>query len=288
MHAESRQLLIPATELVPQHRIHALITNPQGKHTVLCMHGLTRNARDFDFLSQQLMPDYRIVALDMPGRGLSDSLANPAHYHYGTYVADTFIALEQLGISRVHWVGTSMGGIIGMMVANTAPALLASLTLNDIGCLIPASGLSRILSYAGVVCEFETRSEAEAAMRQNCAPFGIPSEMHWQHLLTHGITQQAGKFRFAYDPLITASFPKNTPLEDVNLWPLWDKVKAIPTLLLRGESSDILTRETASLMQAQHSQLRFEEISGCGHAPSLMSKQQKALIHEWIRAFGKQ
>jgi pimeloyl-ACP methyl ester carboxylesterase len=284
MNFESRLIAIPASEFVPAHRLHALVWNSDAIQTVLLMHGLTRNARDFDFLAETLSKDCRVIALDMPGRGLSDGLNEPAHYHYGTYVTDTLNALFQLGVSRTHWIGTSMGGIIGMMLANAAPQIIQTLTLNDIGCMIPANGLSRILSYAGVNTCFATRIDAEAAMRQNCAPFGITDERHWQHLFKHGIREHVGGFSFTYDPAITASFPKDKPIQDVNLWALWEKIQPIPTLLLRGESSDILTRETALSMKEQHPQLQFEEISGCGHAPALMNDQQKALIQNWIRA----
>jgi pimeloyl-ACP methyl ester carboxylesterase len=284
MQYETRRLSIAETQLAPAHQIHAQIWNPASGNAVLCMHGLTRNAHDFDFLAERLSQDYCVIALDMPGRGQSDAFSDKMHYHYGVYLADTLSALAQLGLSSVHWLGTSMGGIIGMMAANAAPQMIRSLTLNDIGCLIPAGGLSRILSYAGVHTRFATQDEAEQMMRRNCLPFGIPSDDHWQHLFKHGIVQDEEGFRFAYDPNITASFRGEKPTQDVNLWPLWEKVKPIPTLLLRGESSDILTHETALSMQAEHPKLHYETIKDCGHAPALMSEEQKSLIHHWISA----
>ncbi len=279
---QQRRITIAASEYVPAHTLTAHLWHAESDETVLCMHGLTRNSRDFDFLAEALLPRYRVVALDMPGRGGSDVLASALHYHYGTYLADTLSALSQLGMSRVHWVGTSMGGILGMMACAAAPGLVASMVLNDIGCLIPASGLSRILSYAGSGELYATRGEAEAALRRNCEPFGIVSEHHWQHLFTHSIIERDGRFGFAYDANITALLPKDKPVEDVNLWALMDSVKSVPTLLLRGEKSDILLRDTARAMQAQHPQLHFEELAGCGHAPALMDETQTALIKRWL------
>jgi pimeloyl-ACP methyl ester carboxylesterase len=257
--------------------------NPDAQETVLCVHGLTRNGRDFDFLAQRLSSRYHVISVDMPGRGKSQWLPEATLYNYATYIADLQFLLAVLAIPRLHWVGTSMGGILGMMMANAAPGLLQTLTLNDVGCVIPAAGLKRILSYAGVRMQFATLEEAQAALRENCRPFAIPSEMHWQHLFAHSIVKaDDGSFRLAYDPAIVSGVAPVGEIADVNLWATWDGVSKVPTLLIRGEQSDILLHDTALQMQSLHPRLGYQQIAGAGHAPSLMDEAQIALIEDWL------
>lgn len=257
--------------------------NPQAPETVVCVHGLTRNSRDFDFLAATLSTRYRVICPDIAGRGKSDPLADPAQYHYLTYLSDMQHLLASLGLKRVHWVGTSMGGIIGMMMAGALPGLIQSMTLNDIGCLIPAAGLKRIFSYAGVNTSFPDRASAESALRTNMATFGITDEAHWRHIFEHSLLAGPdGMIRMAYDPLITSGFPKPDAVADVNLWAAWDAVKPLPTLLLRGEHSDILTRETALQMREMHPSLTLHEIPATGHAPMLMQGEQIKLLADWL------
>lgn len=274
---------IPASETVPAHKLACYEWGSRSNpNHVVCVHGLTRNGRDFDFLAHALSKNFHVICPDIAGRGASGRLPAAA-YNYATYVSDMVQLLKQLELPQVHWIGTSMGGIIGMTLATTAPTLLRSLTLNDIGCLIPAQGLKRILSYAGVSMEFATRAEAEAALRINCKPFGIPSEEHWQHLFAHSlITTVDGKTSFAYDPNIISSMPKADAVEDANMWGLMDGLSKLKTLLIRGEISDILTRETAMEMQTKHPALTYHEIKDTGHAPALMAEDQINLIGNWL------
>jgi pimeloyl-ACP methyl ester carboxylesterase len=246
-----------------------------SKQTVLCVHGLTRNGRDFDFLASALAPDYRVIAFDVAGRGKSERLSNPADYNYATYLADTTYLINKLGLHKIHYIGTSMGGIIGMMLVGNIPGLIKSLTLNDIGCLVPAAGLKRITQYVGAT-EFESRAAAEAELRARCAPYGIKDELCWQNLFKHSIEEiPGGRVRLAYDPAIIDNLKKPlVPITDVNLWGFWPKITAIPTLVLRGKSSDILPHKTAIRMQRLHPDLRLLEIDNVGHAPALMDAQQ--------------
>jgi len=276
---------IPASETVPAHKIAAyewgMRSNPNH---VICMHGLTRNGRDFDYLANALAKNFHVICIDMPGRRLSDTLP-PSGYNYSTYLADTLFTLSKLELFNVHMVGTSMGGIIGMTLTNTAPGLIRSLTLNDIGCMIPAQGLKRILSYAGVNMIFSSRAEAEAALRNNCKTFGIRNEEDWQHFIAHSlVTKQDGTTTFAYDPAITAGFPKADAVEDTNMWGLWEGLSKVKTLLIRGAESDILTRETALQMKEKHTALTLYEVAGAGHAPALMAKDQIDVIENWLLA----
>lgn len=259
--------------------------NPNASRTVLCVHGLTRNGRDFDYLAQRLAKDYRVLCPDIAGRGMSERLKDASGYNNVAYVADVVFMLASLGISKVHWIGTSMGGIMGMMAANSNPGLIDRLVLNDIGCVIPASGLARIRDIADFPASYDDRAKAEKAFRQRCQHFGIRDESEWQHLLKYGLEERGGRIYFTYDPAIfSIGFSKDTPLVDVNLWPLWEAVSALPVLLIRGMESDILLHETAVEMQSRHPQFTLHEIAGVGHAPALMEDGQMAVIEGWLGA----
>jgi len=260
--------------------------NDNAPRTVLCVHGLTRNGRDFDFLSRALVENYRVICPDMPGRGESDWLANPLGYNYPAYVADMGFIIKSLGLTQVDWVGTSMGGIIGMMMANAVPGLIRALVLNDIGCVLSAAGIKRIMSYPASKNPCPSRAEAEATMRERCATFGIREEAHWQHMFTYGLQEKNGCWRAAYDPAIMAAYStdrdKEAAVADLDLWGLWEAVTKIPVLLIRGAESDLLSRETALAMQSRHPNLTLREIPGCGHAPALMEDSQIMMVKDWL------
>jgi pimeloyl-ACP methyl ester carboxylesterase len=274
----------PKTETVPAHGLACWRWGNPNLPTVFCVHGLTRNARDFDFLASALSDRYCIISPDMPGRGKSTWLKDPASYNYATYIGDVTFLLTALKLSRVHWIGTSMGGIIGMMLANTLPGVMASLTLNDIGCNVSAAGLKRISNYAGGIPIFANRAEAENALRANMSTFGITEDRHWQHVFEHSIVSAGdGSFYFAYDPAIMTTFPKGDEVKDIDLWKLWDAIKLLPVLLIRGAASDLLTRETALQMKNTHPNLTLHEVANAGHAPSLMDEPSIQLIKQWIQ-----
>jgi pimeloyl-ACP methyl ester carboxylesterase len=252
--------------------------------TVVCVHGLTRNGRDFDFLSRALAGRYQVLCPDLPGRGQSDWLSDAKAYSHATYLAGIRHVLQQLNVANPYWIGTSLGGIVGMMAANRFPGFLRGLALNDIGCVVSAVGIRRISSYAGANIGYASRTEAELAFRERAAPFNIRDEAHWQHLFAHGFQQTpAGRIRFAYDPAIMpADAPPPDTVVDINLWPMWEAVQAIPVLLVRGAESDILTHETAAEMLSRHPRLTLHEITGTGHAPTLMEASQIALVRDWL------
>jgi len=257
--------------------------DPNARRTLLCVHGLTRNGRDFDVLAQAICGEYRVLCPDMPGRGDSEWLKEPQGYNYPAYAADIFYMLDALNITRLDWLGTSMGGILGMMAANLRPGLIGALALNDIGCIVSAAGLARILAYAGSSPVFHSRAEAEAALRERCAPFGIREEAHWQQLFAHSFQELPdGTLRFACDPAILASLPPDSGSKDIDLWPLWEKVREIPVLLLRGAQSDLLSHDTALAMQTRHPALTLHEIPETGHAPALMAQEQIEMVKQWL------
>lgn len=260
--------------------------DPRATRTVLCVHGLTRNGRDFDFLAEALRQDYQVLCPDMAGRGKSAWLPVSQLYTNPQYLADIFYILKELHIAKVTWIGTSMGGILGMMAANTAPGLIDALVLNDIGCVIPASGLARIRDIADMPTLFDDYASADRAFRKRCQHFGIKDEAHWQHLLKYGVEQVDCQWRFTYDPAIfAAGFSKDTPLEDVNLWPLWEAITKMPVLLIRGADSDILLSSTAQEMEKRHPRLERLEVPQCGHAPTLLEETQIKSIQGWMKTY---
>lgn len=220
----------------------------------------------------------------MPGRGESSWLSDPMLYNYQTYLADLQYLLKSQGITAVHWVGTSMGGILGMMAASAMPGMIQSLVLNDIGCVIPKEGLKRILSYAGVKMVFNSRAEAETNLRTSMEPFGVNDEKQWRHIFAHSLKEtEDGKIRLNYDPKIITPLAPDKEIEDIDLWAFWPAVLPIPTFIIRGENSDILTYQTMLAMFLSHERSIFQEIKNTGHAPMLMDAAQIELIENWLR-----
>nr|WP_314074962.1 alpha/beta hydrolase [uncultured Roseococcus sp.] len=252
---------------------------PVSGRPVVCVHGLTRNGRDFDALAQALAAQgRRVICPDVPGRGISDWLPDGALYAVPTYVAALVPLLTQLG--EYDWVGTSMGGLIGMGLCAIPGVGLQRMVLNDIGPFVPVASLERIRDYLDAFPEFGSLAELEAQLRRVHAPFGPLSDAEWAHLARHSARVTAGgRFVLHYDPAIAA--PMANPLSDVDLWPLWEHVARRPVLVLRGESSDLLLAETAARM-GQSPGVRVETIAGCGHAPALMDPAQIGLILRFL------
>lgn len=251
---------------------------------LVCVHGLTRNSRDFDYLAQHLASKYRIIAVDIAGRGRSDLLTHKTEYHYGTYVADMVELLQQLNLSQVEWVGTSMGGLIGMLIAARYPHLIRKMVMNDIGPFIPASTLIRIGKYVGIYPHFADMKAAEKHLRMILAPFGIQKDEDWAYLTAHSVWEaKEGGYHLAYDPSIADVFKikGEAALEDVSWWPVWDQVTC-DTLLLRGALSDALLPETARKMQLTGPRAHTVEFPGIGHAPALMESSQIEVVASWL------
>jgi pimeloyl-ACP methyl ester carboxylesterase len=262
--------------------------NSNPNQIVLCVHGLTRNARDFDFLGTALAANYTVICPDMPGRGKSDWLKDTKLYNYDTYMAAVNALLQSLGNPSVHWIGTSLGGILGMRYAAEQPMAVSSLLLNDVGAVIPLEGLKRINEYVGICMNFAGREEAENYLRTIFAHFGISDSRHWHHLLEHSFQQLSnGEYQFAYDPGILDPLRDQARLltmtEDLLLWGWWDVITA-PILILRGEKSDILTKEIAAEMLARRPQAKQIVIPHVGHAPALMADSQIEIVQGWLKS----
>jgi len=268
------------------HRIHYTDWgDPGAERIVICVHGLTRNSRDFDDLARALAPDFRVVCPDIAGRGRSDWLYAKEDYGYPQYCADMTALIARVtagGKPRaIHWVGSSMGGIIGMLLASRPNSPIVRLVLNDVGTVIPKAALERIGAYVGQDPRFRTIEELEAMLRIVCAPFGPLTDAQWRHLAETGAKQHDdGSWGLRYDPGIAIPFLKG-PLADVDLWSYWDTV-ACPTLLLRGAESDLLTHDAAAQMSQRGPRPRIVEFAGIGHAPMLMAADQIAVVRNFL------
>jgi len=268
------------------HRVHYTDWgNPAAESIVICVHGLTRNCRDFDFLAQALLPEFRVVCPDVAGRGQSDWLHAKEDYAYPQYCADMTALIARVTAGgkprRICWVGTSMGGIIGMLLASRPKSPIAKLVLNDVGIHIPRAALERIGSFVGKDPRFKTLEELEAMMRIVSAPFGPLTEAQWRHLSTTGAKQhEDGSWGMRYDPGIGVPFQKG-PLADVDLSQFWDNI-ACPTLLLRGANSDLLLKDTALAMTQRGPRPRLVEFEGVGHAPMLMAEDQIKVVRDFL------
>ena len=257
----------------------------ENPKVLVCVHGLTRSGRDFDFLAQALAADYRVVCPDVVGRGRSDWLRNKSLYALPQYCADMTALLARLNVETVHWVGTSMGGLIGMALASQPETPITRLVLNDVGPVITAVSLERIGTYLGAAPRFDSIEQAEAFVRFVSATFGSFSNEQWRHLTVH-VTRTAadGKVEFAYDPGIAQSFREMLAAsdgKDIELWPLYDGI-ACPTLLLRGETSDLLTHDAALQMAGRGPRASLVEVPGVGHAPMFMDAAQVAPVRKFL------
>ena len=268
------------------HRIHYTEWgDPGAQRIVICAHGLTRNARDFDDLARALLPDFRVVCPDIAGRGKSDWLLAKEDYAYPQYCADMTALIARVTAGgeprHIHWVGTSMGGIIGMLLASRPNTPIEKLVLNDVGAVIPKAALERIGAYVGMDPRFKSYREMEAYVRIACAPFGPLTDAQWRHLTEHGAKQYAdGSWGMCYDPAIGIPFQQG-PIADVDLWQYYDAISC-PTLLLRGAQSDLLARDTALSMARRGPRPRLVEFEGIGHPPMLMAPDQVRVVRDFL------
>ena len=251
--------------------------------TVVCVHGLTRNGRDFDHLARVLAEERRVICPDIVGRGLSDPLTDPEHYALPTYVGHMVQLLSGLGLDEVDWVGTSMGGLIGMGVAAMEASPIRRLVLNDVGPFLPKIALERINIYLGLDLRFASLDALEAHLREIHAGFGPLTDAEWRHLAEYSAARREdGRFGLNYDQRLGQPM-KTGPIEDVELWPVWDQIRC-PVLVLRGISSDLLLAETAAEMTRRGPRAEVVEVDGTGHAPALMAKDQIAIVSSWLKA----
>jgi pimeloyl-ACP methyl ester carboxylesterase len=247
----------------------------------VCVHGLTRNARDFDPLAEALAArGFRVLAVDVAGRGRSSWLADPKDYVVPHYVGHLARFLALLGLAAVDWIGTSMGGIIGMGLAAAEGSPIRRLVLNDIGPLVPREALLQIQTYLGIDLAFASIEEVEQHLRMVHTGFGRLEDHQWRHLAEHGSRRSGEGWRLHYDPAIRIPYADLTGA-DIDLWPIWDEI-GCPTLVLRGAESALLTEATAAEMQRRGPKPTIVTIPEAGHAPALMAPDQIDIILRWL------
>jgi pimeloyl-ACP methyl ester carboxylesterase len=277
--------------------------------TVICAHGLTRNGRDFDFLAAELSSRYRVICPDIAGRGDSDWLQKKSEYGFALYQSDAALLMARISAPgrsltarwrrlvaddemQFDWVGTSMGGLIGMMLAAQAGSPIRRLVLNDVGPLVPWAALRRLKAHVGKAATFPTLADAESYVRDVCATFGPLTDKQWRHLAIHSVRRNGKEgYSLAYDPAISslsaggefASLIGPQVMRGIDLWSVWDKVQC-PTLVLRGAQSDMLLAKTAQEMTHRGPKAQVVEFANVGHAPALMSRDQIGVISSFLAA----
>jgi pimeloyl-ACP methyl ester carboxylesterase len=269
------------------HRLHYTdwgdAANPRA---VICVHGLTRNCRDFDMLAAALQDKLRVISVSIAGRGQSDWLPNPEDYGYPQYMADMNALIARVtatGTSDIAWIGTSMGGMLGLLLAALPNTPIRRLVLNDVGTVIPKASMARIGTYVGKDPRFASLDETEQYVRKVSAPFGPLTDAQWRHLTEHNAKQfDDGRWGMNYDPAIALPFRKAMD-RDIVLWKQYDAVRC-PTLLLRGAESDLLLRDTALEMTQRGPKPKLIEFAGIGHAPVLMANDQIAVVRDFLLA----
>lgn len=254
---------------------------PSNPEVVICVHGVGRNGRDFDVVAEALASTHRVIAVDMPGRGNSDWLADPNDYIFPTYLTTLTALIARSGVATVDWIGTSMGGLLGIVMAAQPKSPIHRLVVNDVGPQIEPAALARIGSYFGMDPTFATYPEIEAYIREISAPFGPLSDRQWAYLTRTNVRQRAdGRWGVAYDPGIAIPF-RNAPAPP-DLWPIWDAI-ACPVLVLRGVQSDLLSPAVAAQMSTRGPKPRVIEFPGIGHAPMLLEPDQWQPIVDFLR-----
>jgi len=247
---------------------------------VVCVHGLTRTGRDFDVLAEALASTHRVLAVDMPGRGCSEWLPDKSDYVYQTYLSALTALIAAAGVPSVDWVGTSMGGLLGIVMAAQPGTPVARLVVNDVGPTIEPAALARIGAYVGSDPTFDSEAALVAYVR-GISPFGPHDDAQWEHLVHTTTTRRRdGRWGFVYDPGIAVPF--RNAASGADLWPLWDAIDC-PTLLLRGAESDLLSASTARAMIERGPRPRLVEFAGVGHAPTLIPADQVRAVVDFLR-----
>jgi pimeloyl-ACP methyl ester carboxylesterase len=257
--------------------------DPKSTKVAVCVHGLSRQGRDFDLLAAALADrGWRVVCPDLPGRGRSDWLQDPEEYTLPQYAMDLTVLISRLGVDQVDWIGTSLGGLIGIVLAGHPKAPIKRLVMNDVGPFLPWQALQRLGNSVRVTPEsFPSLPEASAYLQTRLANFGKLTEEQWLHLTRHSVSEQPnGSWRRLSDPDIIAAFRPGWYF-NLSLWTYWDAITC-PTLVLRGVDSDVLLPATVTEMHRRGPGVEVVEIPECGHAPALLDPSHIAPIVDWL------
>lgn len=268
------------------HRINYLEWGDADKfktiETLLCVHGLTRNARDFDFFAARMCTDYRVVCPDVVGRGDSDHVDEDA-YNYLQYNADMNALLARLAVTEVNWVGTSMGGIIGMVLAGMPQSPIRRLVVNDIGPEVSRDALMSIGEYIGRNDDFANLDEVEKYLREIYSEFAPMTDEDWAHITRYSSRRtKKGSFRLKVDNHVGDAFRDSISYFNVDMWETWEKITC-PVLVLRGKESSFLSEETAERMLAIGPETTLVEFEETGHTPTLRNDEQVNVIADWLK-----
>lgn len=259
---------------------------PLDKPAVLCLHGLTRNARDFEEFGARISPRFRVLALDFRGRGSSEPDPDPARYLPPSYAHDVIALLDHVGVADAVFVGTSLGGIVAMLVAVIDEDRIAASILNDVGPELSSEGIDRIRGYVGSGRTFANWTEAGEAVRSNQA--GLPASYgpaEWEKMARRMCRQDDnGTVRFDYDPAIAEPFKTANDGPAPDLWPLFDALARRPVLVVRGEHSDLLTAAQLEAMEHRSGNVQSVTVAGAGHPPELDEPEAVAAIDRFLEA----
>ena len=253
---------------------------------LVCVHGVSRQGRDFDVLARAMRDGWRVVCPDVVGRGESDRLADPAAYLLPTYVADMVTLLARLDAKTVHWFGTSMGGLIGIAMAALPGSPISRLVLNDVGPAIDPAGIARIAAYLGLPLTWASEDEAADYLQSISPGFGPHSREQWMALTRPMLRREGYRIRLHYDPAIGVPLRAMTPAAasagEAALWGAYDAIRC-PTLVVRGADSDVLAPAKAAAMAARGPKARVHEFAGVGHAPTIVAADQVAVVREFLQ-----
>jgi pimeloyl-ACP methyl ester carboxylesterase len=259
--------------------------DPANAKVLVCVHGLSRQGRDFDALARAMSAEYRVVCPDVVGRGQSDWLADPSGYQIPAYAADMVTLLARLNAGTVHWVGTSMGGLIGLVIAALKGSPISRLVLNDVGPAVEPDAIARIGTYLGAPLRWKSVDEAADALRAISQGFGPHTREVWLELTRPMVKAEGDGFVPHYDLNIAAPFRSLTPevmkAGEAQVWAMYDSLRC-RVLLLRGSDSDLLSPATAWAMTERGPKAELHEFAGIGHAPMLNSADQIAVVREFL------
>ncbi|MQR02293.1 alpha/beta fold hydrolase [Glaciimonas soli] len=277
-------------------------SSPAGTHTVhykewgdinnprvlLCLHGLVRASGDFDFIAQELAQTYRIICPDLVGRGLSDRLADPQYYQVEQYVKDVVTLLDDLQLRQFSILGTSLGGIVAMVLASLSGYIVTNLILNDVGMALRADAMRALGTHVAQNLQFSSFDEAAAYVQKISAGVGPHSAAQWQVLASNALRQSAdGAWELHYDPALSVPLLAATQVTaqqgEQALWKLYDALSC-RVLLIRGEQSTMLSRETAMELTQRGPRAALVEVVGVGHAPTFLHREQVALVRDFLAA----
>lgn len=257
--------------------------DPASERVAVCVHGLSRQGRDFDVLASAMARQgWRVICPDLVGRGRSGWLRDPQEYNLPQYAMDLTAVIARLGVAKVDWIGTSLGGLIGMVLAGQENSPIRKLVVNDVGPFLPWQALHRLANLVrNAPRTFPDLASATNHHRTVLAPFGHLTDGEWEHLARHSMIEAGGGgWRKRADPEITAAFRPGL-FFNLSLWSYWDAIRC-PALVLRGADSDLLLPSTAKDMTRRGPRADLIEFPRCGHAPALMDKLQVGTVIDWL------